>query len=118
VTRVEASNELLQISNDLEAGFFDGITTGDESWLYYLDGPSAMFARSPGDAIPRKRKDIGVKNTMFTIFFANKKLLIAKYLPKGQKYNQHYFVSDTLPELEQGKRDISRGSKVGLLAYT
>jgi hypothetical protein len=29
--RVEASTELLQILNDLEAESFDGITTGDES---------------------------------------------------------------------------------------
>jgi hypothetical protein len=36
VTRVETSNELLQILNDLEADSFDGITTGNESWFHYL----------------------------------------------------------------------------------
>jgi hypothetical protein len=34
--RIEASTELLQILNDLEAGSFDGIATGDESWFQYL----------------------------------------------------------------------------------
>jgi hypothetical protein len=31
MTRVEVSNKLLQVLNDLEADSFDGITTGDES---------------------------------------------------------------------------------------
>jgi hypothetical protein len=57
-TRVEASNELPQILNDLEADPFDGITTGDESWVHSLDEPSAMFAKSSGDVIPRTRKEI------------------------------------------------------------
>jgi hypothetical protein len=72
VTRVEASNELLQILNDLEAGSFDGITTGDESWFHYLDESSAMFAKSPGNVVPRTRTGIGVKKTMIAIFFTNK----------------------------------------------
>jgi hypothetical protein len=45
MTRLEASNELLQILNDLEADSFDGITTGDESWFLYLYESSAMFAK-------------------------------------------------------------------------
>jgi hypothetical protein len=53
--------------------------------------------------ISRPRPGIGVKKTMFTIFFTNRKLLMAEDLPKGQKYNQDYkrtkqsgtFYSDT-----------------------
>jgi hypothetical protein len=56
-----------------------------------------------------------MKKTMFTILFTNKKLLIAEYLPKDQKYSQDYFISDILPELEPEKRDINGGSKMGLL---
>jgi hypothetical protein len=67
-----------------------------------------MFARSPGDVIPRKRKEIGVKETIFPIFFTNGKLLIAEYLPKGQKYNQNYFLSDILPEFERAKKRYER----------
>jgi hypothetical protein len=84
---VEASTELVRILNDLEADSFDGITTGDESWFQYLYESSAMFVKSPRDIIPRTRKEIGVKKTMFTIFFANRKLLIAEHLPKDQKYS-------------------------------
>jgi hypothetical protein len=48
-----ASNELLQILNNLEADPFNGIITGDESWFHCLYESSAMFAKSPGDVIPR-----------------------------------------------------------------
>jgi hypothetical protein len=108
VTKTEESNELLQILNDLEADSFDGITTGDKSWFHYLYESSAMFGKSPGDFIPRTRKEIGVNKTMFTLFYTNKKLAIAECLPKGQKYNQDYFISDILPELEREKKRSQR----------
>jgi hypothetical protein len=63
-----------------------------------------MFAKSPGDVIPRTRKAIGVKRTRFIIFFTNRKLLIAEYLPKCQKCHQDYFISDILPELGREKK--------------
>jgi hypothetical protein len=50
---------------------------------------------------------------MFTIFFTNRKLLIAEYLPKGQKYNQADFISDILPELEQEKMRYKRSKQGG-----
>jgi hypothetical protein len=90
---------------------------GDQSWSHYLYEPSAMFAHSPGDVIPRKRKAIGVKKTMFTIFFTNKKLLIAEYLPTGQKYNQDYFISDILPELEREQMRHQRRKQGGTVTY-
>jgi hypothetical protein len=34
VTRVEASNELLQILNDFEADSFDGIATDGKLWFH------------------------------------------------------------------------------------
>jgi histone-lysine N-methyltransferase SETMAR len=106
--RVDASTELLQILNDLEADSFDGIASGDESWFQYLYESSAMGAKSPGDVTPRTRQGIGVKKTMFTIFFTDKKLLIADYHPKGQKYNQDYFISDIFSELEREKMGYER----------
>jgi hypothetical protein len=104
VTRVEASNELLQITNDLETDSFDRITAGDESWFHYLYESSSVFEKSPGDVITKARKENDVTKTMFTIFLPNEKFLIAEYLPKGQKYNQDYFISDILPELEREKK--------------
>jgi hypothetical protein len=69
VTRVQGSNELLQILNDLEADPFDGVTTGDKSWFHYLSEPSTMFAKPPSDVISRTRKEIGVRIIMFPIFY-------------------------------------------------
>jgi hypothetical protein len=77
-----------------------------------------MFAKSPGDVIPRTRKETGVKKKMFTILFPSRKLLIAGYIPKGQKYNQDYFIWDILPELEQEKMRYKRMKQGGTFAYT
>jgi hypothetical protein len=69
VTRVEASNEPLQILNNLEADSFDGITTADESWFHCFSESSAMFAKSPGDVIPRTGKETGVKNDVYYFLY-------------------------------------------------
>jgi hypothetical protein len=103
VERFDVSTDLVQILNDLEADSVDGITTGDESGFQYLYESSAMFVKSPHDVIPRTREEIGVKKTIFTLFFTNRKLLMAEYLVKGQKYSQDYFTSDILPEVEREK---------------
>jgi hypothetical protein len=92
--------------------FFGDIIAGDEPWFHYRDESSAMFAKSPGDVIPRARKEVGAKQTMLTIFFTNRKLLITECLPRSQKYNQDYFVSDILPEMEREKL-IYEGRKQG-----
>jgi hypothetical protein len=89
MTRVEASNELLQIPNDLEADSLDGITTSDQSWFHYLYDSLVMFAKSPCDVIPRKK---WYEENYISYFFINRKLLIAKYLPKSQKYSHDYFI--------------------------
>jgi hypothetical protein len=94
----------VEILNHLKPDSFDGITTGEELWFHYLCESSAIFATSPGDVIPRTRKEIWMNKIMFTIFFTNWKLLIAECFPKGQKYNQCYFISDIPPELEREKR--------------
>jgi hypothetical protein len=44
--------------------------------------------------------------------------LTTEHLPKGQKYDQDYIVSDILSELEREKWDTSGGGKVGLCPYT
>jgi hypothetical protein len=116
MARVEASNELLQILNDLEADSFDEITTGKESVFHSRYEPLAMFAKLPRDVITRTRKEIDVKKTIFTIFFTNRKLLIAEYLPKGQKYNQDYVISDILQELEREKERYKRRKQDGTLS--
>jgi hypothetical protein len=51
---------------------------------------------------------------MITILFINRKLFIAKDLPKGQKYNQDYFLSEIPPELEREKSRYKRRKRDGI----
>jgi hypothetical protein len=100
VMRVHASSELLQILNDLEAVFWWNY---NRRWVidHYLCESSAMFAKSPGDVIPRTRKEFGVKKTMSPILYTNRKLLIAECLRKCQKHSQDYIITNILPALER-----------------
>jgi histone-lysine N-methyltransferase SETMAR len=61
----------------------------------------------------QEREKNGVKKTMFTIFFTDRKLLITEYLPKGQKYSQDYFISYILPELEHEKKRYKGKKQAG-----
>jgi hypothetical protein len=72
-----------------------------------------MFTKSPGDVVAKTRKGVGVKQTMVTIFFTDKQFLIAGGLPKGQKYNHNYFISDIYPELEQEQKGQKRNKRDG-----
>jgi hypothetical protein len=92
VARVEASKELLTILQESETNHFDGITTGDESWLQYLYASLKRCARSPPDVVPRTRQGLGTTTTMITLFFTGRKLIVLDVLPKSRKYNQLYFV--------------------------
>jgi hypothetical protein len=103
VKRVEALIQLKQIFNDLETDYGDEIATFDEPWFQHLYESSDMFMKSLRDIIPMARKEISVKETMFIIFFTNRKLLIAEYLSNGQKCSQDFFISNILPELEREK---------------
>jgi hypothetical protein len=51
-------------------------------------------------------------------FFTNTKLLVAKDLPKGQKYHQNYFISDICPELEREKMRYKRRKQDGTFSWT
>jgi hypothetical protein len=45
---------------------------------------------------------------MLTIFFASRKLLVLEPLPKGQKYNQDYYVQEVTPELQSERSRFAR----------
>jgi hypothetical protein len=98
----------------LEVDSFDGITKSDEPWFHYLYELSAMLTRSPGDVIPRMRKEIDVKQTMFIIFVPNRKLLITENLPSVRNSNKITSFQIFRQSWNQKKRDISGGSKVEL----
>jgi hypothetical protein len=62
VARVGAVKEMFRIMQELETNDFNGIATGDESWLQHTTLSSKMFARSAADVIPRMRQAVGAKN--------------------------------------------------------
>jgi hypothetical protein len=82
IKTVEASTGLIHILNDLVTDSFDRITTGGESWFQCLYESSALLAKSPGDVVPRTKRNWCEKTRMI-IVFTNQKLLIASDLPKG-----------------------------------
>jgi hypothetical protein len=80
VACVEASTEMLRILHELEENHFEGIAIDDESWSQYSAPSSKMFARSPTDVIPRTWQTIGTIQTMVTIFFTGRKLIVLDIL--------------------------------------
>jgi hypothetical protein len=56
-----------------------------------------MSARWRDEVIPRLRPGISTKKVMITVFFTVRQLIALDSLPKGQKYNQRYFVQNLIP---------------------
>jgi hypothetical protein len=83
---------------------FEGIATGDESLVCYVIESNSMFARPHEEMIPRLRSGISIKKVMIPVFFTARQLIVLDYLPKGQKYNQEYFVQNVLPSLLHEKK--------------
>jgi hypothetical protein len=67
---------------------FEGIATGDESWFQYSSYSDSMFPGSRESVVPRIRRDISGQNTILTIFFTSRRLLVLKARPKDIKFNQ------------------------------
>jgi hypothetical protein len=82
VARVEALAEMLRILHESEENPLEGIAIGDESWFQYSYLSSKPFARWLTNVIPRTRKAIGMNQTMITIFFTRRKLIMLEILPK------------------------------------
>jgi hypothetical protein len=81
---------------------FEGIATGDKPWFQYSRSypSSKMFARLPTDVILRTQQAIGTNQTLITLFFTGRKLIVLDLLPKGGKFNQLYFVDYIFPDLK------------------
>jgi hypothetical protein len=60
-----------------------------------------MFAQSPTDVIPSTWQAIGTEQTMTTIFFTRRELIILGIFPKGSKFRQSHFIDCTSPNLKR-----------------
>jgi hypothetical protein len=97
--RRETSVELLALLDQYSELEFEGIATGDKSWVFYLIESDSTFARRGEEVIAGLRPGISIKRVMIAVFFTARQLSALDALPNGQKYNQEYFVQDILPSL-------------------
>jgi hypothetical protein len=58
--------------------------------------------------VPRIRRDISGRETLVTIFFLSRWLLMLKIRTKRTKFNQSYLIDGIFPELHSEKRRNSR----------
>jgi hypothetical protein len=106
--RIVASQKLLSMLGMNVEDDFEGIATSDESWFQYSSNSDSMFSDSRENVLPRIRQDISASQTMITIFFTSRRLLVLEALPKGTKFNQDYFIQCIYPRLYREKTRISR----------
>jgi hypothetical protein len=59
--RIDTSVELLALMDQYSELQFEGIATGDESWVCYVIESDSMFARRREEVIPRLRPRISIK---------------------------------------------------------
>jgi histone-lysine N-methyltransferase SETMAR len=67
-----------------------------------------MFARAPSEGISRTRQTIGARKTTIMIFFTTRQLILLDVLPKGNKFNQRYFIDYVFPDLKTENRTSRR----------
>jgi hypothetical protein len=108
VARIEASKTILPVLQDAASNNFEGIATGDESWLRNCYLSSTMFAWAPSWMIPRTRQTIGAKKRMRTCFVTARQRILLDILPKGSKFNRKYFIDYVFPDLKTENKNFRR----------
>jgi hypothetical protein len=106
--RVDGSRKLLSLLGIYAEHSFKEIAIGDESWFQYSSYSDSMLAGSRESVVPRIRRDISGQQTLFTVCFPSRRLLVLNLLPNGAKFNQNYFIDAIFPGLYNEKRRISR----------
>jgi hypothetical protein len=61
VARVEASSEMLEIFQESETNYFDGIATAHGSSFQDIYSSSKILVRSRSDVVPRTKQGLGTK---------------------------------------------------------
>jgi hypothetical protein len=113
---VDASRKLLSLLGIYAEHNFKEIAIDDESWFQYSSYSDSTFAGSRESVVPRIRRDISGQQTLLTICFPSRRLLVLKLLPNGTKFNQNYFIDAIFPGLYNEKRRLSR--KEGFPAFS
>jgi len=88
--RVDAANRMLEVLELKRSDFFEGITTGDESWFRYSYCSDHMYAESAEAVVPRVRLSVATKKVMLTVFFTASRLIVLQELPKGSTFTRDF----------------------------
>jgi hypothetical protein len=67
--RIQRSIEVLALLDQYSELQFEGIATGNESWVCTLIESISMFACRREEVIPRLRPGISIKNVAIMVFF-------------------------------------------------
>jgi hypothetical protein len=85
---------------------FEEIATGDKPSVSCYIESDWMFADRREEVIPRLRPGISIEPVMITVFFTARQLIALDVLPKGQRYDQEYFVQKILLSLLHDRKRV------------
>jgi histone-lysine N-methyltransferase SETMAR len=105
--------EMPTLRREQEETGFNGIATGDESWLLSHYDPRAMFATAREHVSAYVRTQLGVEKTRITVFFTAEMLNELGSLPQGTKFNHKFFVETVFRGLMKEKRRFSQRNPGG-----
>jgi hypothetical protein len=106
--RVQCAQELLQTLENESATDFEGVVTGDETWLLLNYQSNSMFSDSRASVPPMVRQNIASKKYMITVFFTGTRIIVTDLLNPHTTFNQDYFIAQIIPGLYNHQRNLRR----------
>jgi hypothetical protein len=118
-SRVELSEELLEILQQDRQNNFEHILTGDESWFFLQYFHHSCWSANPEEVPEIPRQEIHSEKWLISIIWRGTGVKSLLSVPKGLKYNATFFVESAVPDLfkhgrEEGRRKMLRGIMVHL----
>jgi hypothetical protein len=95
--RVELSQYMLDMMQELGPKQHTYLITGAESWIHWDNQRDGMWAQDRDELPPNVKRTISSKRTMFSAYFSPCGFVSLQFLPIGQKYNSQFFTETVLP---------------------
>lgn len=114
--RVEMAQSMLEILTS-ESISWNDIITGDESWFYWSYEQVQMWLPENSERPQIPKPTIGLKKTLFSIYFSLRGIIIFDDLEQKGRFNAKYFVEQILPKIDsfyRGFRPKNRAKNVFL----
>jgi histone-lysine N-methyltransferase SETMAR len=103
--RVELSQHLLEMTQELGPKQQKYLMTGDESWIYWDNQRRVMWARDKHELPLNVKRTISSEKTMLSAYFSRCRFVSVEFLPMGQKYNSQLFTEMVLPSIEKKRAE-------------